>query len=49
MTVTRGRAISYASIELEERSTLVRQNLWFFVAGVALTSEDSLLPWPTVD
>ena len=36
MTLTRGRAISYACIELEERSTLVRQNLWFFVAGVAL-------------
>ena len=36
MTLTRGRAISYACIELEERSTLVKQNLWFFVAGVAL-------------
>ena len=27
MMMTRGRAISYAAIELEERSTLVRQNL----------------------
>ena len=36
MTATRARAISYAAIELEERSTLVRQNLWFLILGIAL-------------
>ena len=36
MMMTRGRAISYAAIELEERSTLVRQNLWVLMAGLAL-------------
>ena len=34
MMMTRGRAISYAAIELEERSTLVRQNLWVLLAGI---------------